>query len=112
MPCRLARPEARHGSAARPRTLRIWARSGAPVAARDRGALRLRRDAPKAGGLGAMSGPPCESTNHPINRSHERVVVEVLARGLERHHVVLERAREHLGQALDGPALGVVHTPD
>src|SRR5262247_1005057 len=43
---------------------------------------------------------------------HHWVVVEVLARGDVRHQVVLERAREDLGEALGCPAVGVVHAHD
>src|SRR5206468_748773 len=44
--------------------------------------------------------------------SDERVVVEVLPGRHERDQVMLERAREHLREALGGPALGVVHPHD
>src|ERR687892_607523 len=39
----------------------------------------------------------------------QRVVVEILGGGLEGDEVVLQRAGEHLGQALHRPAFGVVH---
>src|SRR5207245_3111539 len=42
----------------------------------------------------------------------EGIVVDVLARGLVRDQVVLERSREDLGQRLDGPALVVVDPHD
>src|SRR6266545_2867896 len=45
-------------------------------------------------------------------RSDHRVVVEVLARGLERDQVMPERPREHLGQPLGSPPLIVVHVAD
>src|SRR5215467_5871010 len=43
---------------------------------------------------------------------HHWVVVEVLARCDVRHQVMLERAREDLGEALGRPAVGVVHAHD
>src|SRR3989441_5714877 len=47
-----------------------------------------------------------------LSPSDERVVVEVLPGRHERDQVMLERARKHLGEALGGPALGVVHAHD
>src|SRR5919109_1559024 len=49
----------------------------------------------------------------PVKRaSNERVVVEVLAGGHERYEMVLQRAGQHVGDALGRPPLGVVHAHD
>src|SRR5438309_10902782 len=54
--------EERHGSARALRTWGFWDHLGPPML--DRGAPRLRRGAPNAGGWGAISGPPIKLGGH------------------------------------------------
>src|SRR5262245_15190732 len=56
-----------------------------PDLAGPRGAPRLRRGVPKAGGLGAISGPPCSKilVFFPGDRHEQRLAVLVHAEGLD-----------------------------